>query len=290
MKVFLALFLAFLLALPVSMAAKHKQYDPFQGFDPHDVEVAAVGAISIPNPNSANGDGPYAMICSGSVIGYEGTSALFVTAKHCVWEDGDPENDVLPGFIPNEFVSFNGNLAGPYYQTELYSISQDDDLAVLKVINGLSAAHPIIPETLEHEDFLQPGDPVENVSFPLDMGKVEFHGTYVDRRFPHFSRMLQDYPQWKNTMPVDITIGHGSSGSPLFDSRTHKMIGVMVGSVGEARLMIAEPETVIEDLLLNPGKNSVSAWIGGHLPKDQTRLPRKYRECEQHPLIPGLSS
>lgn len=287
-KFLIALFLSVLLALPSPAMAKHKQYDPFNGFDRHDVEVAAVGAISIPNPNPANGDGPYAMICSGALIGYSGTDGLFLTAKHCVWEDEDVENGVAAHFIPGEVVSFRANLAGPYYQTELYSISQTDDLAVLKVVNVASAVNPIVPEVFEDEGQLSAGDPVENVSFPLDMGKMEFHGSFVAPIFPHVSRMFKDYSQWNRSMPVDITIGHGSSGSPLFDSQTHRMIGVMVGTSGEARLMVAEPFTVIADLLMHPDKNTPVQWAGGHLPKERFHIPAKDREREQHPFIPGL--
>lgn len=291
MKNFLiALLLSVLLALPVPTEAKHKQYDPFNGFDPYEVELAGVGAISIPNPDPSNGDGPYAMICSGALIGYDGDGdGLFLTARHCVF-DGDEENGGQnPQFIPNEVVSFAANLSGPYFQTEVESISQKDDLAVLKVINASKVnGHYIIPEVFEDEHNLAPGDPVENVSFPLDMGKLEFHGTFIAPIFPHFSRIFSDYPQWNRTMPVDITIGHGSSGSPLFDSRTHKLIGVMVGTSGEAQLMVAEPFTAVADLLLHPDKNTPVQWAGQNLPKEQFRMPPRDREREKHPYIPGI--
>jgi S1-C subfamily serine protease len=298
-KFFAALLLSLLIALPVPLAAKHKQFDPFQGFGRHDVETAAVGAILIPNPNPANGDGPYGAICSGAVIGSDTDgNALFLTARHCVW-DADatidtpfgsaPNPNPNPHFIQNEYVSFNANLSGPYYATEVYEVAANDDLALIKVLN----AGRIIPEVLEDEHQLSPGDPIENVSIPLDMGKLEFHGRFVAPVFPHFSRFLsQDYPEWARTMPADITIANGSSGSPLFDSQTHELIGVVVGMMGESGLQVIEPESVVMSLLLDPVKNSVSNWIGAHLPKAQAVRVPKDRDMERHPYMPfpGSSS
>lgn len=278
-KLLAVLVVSVFLAVPVFSKKKDQ---PVQTPVSYETERAAVGAISIPNPDFSNGDGTYAEICSGAEIGRDSSgNGLFLTAKHCVWEDGDPEQGTVGHFMQGEVVSFGDNLAGPYYQTELYAISADDDLAMLKVINGGN----LPTEVIEDEHALQAGDAVENVSYPLDMGKLEFHGSFVAPLFPHFSRMLRDYPQWINSMPVDITIGHGSSGSPLFDSKTHCLIGVMVGSVGEGRLMIAEPSSLVLSMVTDLDKNSVSNWIKNHLPKDQVRLPRKDREREQNPRL-----
>lgn len=289
MKKFLAFALAVALAIAPAYAKKSK-IDPFQGLDPYEVEKVAVGAISVPNPSPANGDGPYAMICSGSLIGYDGNgNGLFLTARHCVWEESD---DGTSQFIPNEVVSFAGNLKGPYYQTELLSIAPSDDLAVLKVINAYSAEDILFPEVIEFQsefDGLQPGDPIENVSFPLDMGKIEFHGNFISPSWPHWSRFLEKVPEWARTMPTDITIGPGSSGSPLFDSRTHKLIGVMVGSFNTGgRLTIAESYSAILDILNHPEKNTPSAFVGNHLPKESFHLPQRDRDAERHPFIPGF--
>jgi hypothetical protein len=277
-KKFLAFALAIAMAISPAFAKKPKSYN---------VEVEAVGAISIPNPNPANGDGTYAEICSGSLIGYDSDGAgLFLTARHCVVNSGDPEEGTGASFIPNEVVSFNPNLNGPYYQAEPLFVAQNDDIAVLRVINADAVSVGLESDS----DFrkLVAGDPVENVSFPLDMGKLEFHGSFVSPTFPHFSRSLLNYPEWKRTMPVDITIGHGSSGSPLFDSRTHKVIGVMVGTTGEGRLMIVEPLSVIEDVISHRAENSPVAFANSHFPKEQFRLPRKDFNAERHPFIPGF--
>jgi S1-C subfamily serine protease len=287
-KKFLAFALAIAMAISPAFAKKSKPSDSFNGFDPHEVEEAAVGAISIPNQNPANGDGSYAMICSGSLIAYDSDgNGIFLTARHCVW---DEENG---GFIPNEVVSFRGNLKGPYYQTELLEVAPNDDLAVLRVVNAESASHPIIPEVIESDsefEQLVAGSPIENVSFPLDIGRVEFHGNFIDSEWPHWSRFLQSVPQWKRTMPTDITIGPGSSGSPLFDSQTHKLIGVMVGSFTSAgRLTIAESPIAISDILNHPEKNTALAFAQANSPKEEPfHLPQRNQDAERHPLIPGF--
>ena len=71
-----------------------------------------VGAISTPNPNLDNSDRPYSE--RGWLVGYDNEgNGLFLTARHCIWEDGDEDGNGA-GFIPSEFVSFRDNLKGPY--------------------------------------------------------------------------------------------------------------------------------------------------------------------------------
>jgi S1-C subfamily serine protease len=264
MKRFLAaLFLFVLLVLPT--VAKKKDPPPVSDrVVSIERERAGVGAILIPNPNPSNGDGMFAQICSGSEIGYDSDgNGLFLTARHCVY---DEENGT---FMHPEVVSFNPTAGGPYYTTELYAISQDEDLALLKVHNAANV--PI--EVLGDENELKVGDPIENVSYPLDMGKLEFHGTFIAPVFPHWTRLFADYPQWRFSMPVDITIAHGSSGSSIFDSKTGAIIGVLVGTTGEGRLNIAEPISRYWVLVNNLDKNSVDAFLKSHPPVSRFQTP-----------------
>jgi S1-C subfamily serine protease len=280
-KLFASIFLSLLLAVP--MVCKKKDPVPEPTVVSYAVERAAVGAIFIPNPNLANGDGIYAQICSGSEVGYDSDgNGLFLTAKHCVWEDANPEQGTSAQFIQGEVVSFADNSAGPYYQTELYAISATDDLAVLKVFN----AGTVPTEVLEDEHVLKAGDPIENVSYPLDMGKLEFHGGFVAPRFPHWTRTFSDYPQWINSMPVDITIAHGSSGSPIFDSTTHCVIGVLVGTTGEGRLNVAEPISLYFGLMQNLDKNSVDAFLKAHPLQQRFRMPSDNGDKVPPPIVP----
>ncbi len=216
-----------------------------------EVEHSAVGAIFMTAPGSDR-----RFICSGSEIGSDSDgNGIFLTARHCVWNS---DNNV---FYPNEEVSFSDDEKGPFYSTKLYAISQTDDLALLKVIN----AGNMPTEVLEDEHALKAGDPVENISFPYGMGKLEFHGNFVSSIFPNFPKeFLEGVPQWRYTMPVDITIEPGSSGSPLFDSKTHCVIGVMVGLFNPGALTIAEPVSRLLDMMTNLDENSPEAFVKAH--------------------------
>jgi S1-C subfamily serine protease len=190
-------------------------------------ERAVTGTILVPNGSHLE------MICSGVETGYDSDgNGIFVTARHCVF------NDEVNAFYKNEVVSFSDNGSGPYYATELYQVSNTDDLAVLKLKGA--GARPVAQ--IGDESQLKPGDPVDNVSYPEFMGKLEFHGAFITPVWPHVPRdILYAFPQWAHVMPVDITIAPGSSGSPLFDSKTHAVIGIMVGSTNQGRLNIAIP-------------------------------------------------
>ncbi len=258
MKKFLAAaFLSLVLALPMVCKKQAPVTDP--AVVSSEVEHAAVGVISIPAS-----DGSYAAICSGSEVGRDSDgNGVFLTARHCVY------NDDTGRFYTPEVVSFSADEGGPYYTTELYAIGANVDLAVLKVHN----AGNISTEVLEDEHSLKAGDPIENVSYPLDMGKLEFHGSFIAPIFPHWTRIFEDYPQWSSSMPVDITIAHGSSGSPVFDSKTRCVIGVLVGTTGEGRLNVVEPISLYTNMMVNYEQNSVAAFLKAHPIQQRFHVP-----------------
>jgi S1-C subfamily serine protease len=197
-------------------------------------------------------------ICSGSEIGQDSDgNGIFLTARHCVWNKDQNK------FYLGEEVSFSSDEKGPYYSTELYAISQTDDLALLKVISAAKSGVPT--EVLQDEHSLKAADPVENISYPYGLGKLEFHGRFVASLFPNVTPIVGAFPEWQYSMPVDITIAPGSSGSPLFDSSTHCVIGVMVGSTNAGTLMIAEPISRLLDLVTNLDANSPAAFMKAHL-------------------------
>ena len=219
------------------------------------VEHDAVGAIFM---TAAGKDRRF--ICSGSMIGSDSDgNGLFLTARHCLWNS---ESNI---FYPNEQVSFSPDESGPFYDTKVYAISQMEDVAILKVVG----AGKLPTEVLEVEN-LKAGDAVENVSFPLGLGKLEFHGRFVAPVFPHMpADILEAFPEWFHSMPVDITIAPGSSGSPLFDSKTHCIIGVMVGSTGAGTLMIAEPISSVLNLVSHIAESSLEAFKKAHPDKPE---------------------
>lgn len=215
-------------------------------------ERAVTGTILIPNR------GHLEMICSGVETGYDSDgNGVFVTARHCVF---DPDVNM---FYRGEVVSFSADGSGPYYPTELYAVSNTDDLAILKLKGA--GSQPVAKIEDEHQ--LNPGDPVDNVSYPEFMGKLEFHGSFVAPSWPHVPEdIIVDFPEWIHAMPVDITIAPGSSGSPLFDSKTHAVIGIMVGSTGAGRLMVAEPITRMM-VMIASGDGNIERFIRMHPPK-----------------------
>lgn len=215
-------------------------------------ERAVTGTILVPNR------GRLEMICSGVETGYDSDgNGIFVTARHCVFD-----RDVN-AFYKNEFVSFSDNGSGPYYQTQLYAVSNTDDLAVLKLVGA--GSRPVAQ--IGNEADLVPGDPVDNVSYPEFMGKLEFHGAFVAPLWPHLpADIAVEFPEWRFAMPVDITIAPGSSGSPLFDAKTHSVIGIMVGSTNMGRLNIAIPISRLLAMYVNKD-GDIRTFILSHPPK-----------------------
>jgi S1-C subfamily serine protease len=250
MKRILALVAALILAL-TPLYAKPDVTEAKVPVVSREVEHSSVGAIFMTAPGEER-----RFICSGSEIGSDSEgNGIFLTARHCVWNS---DSNV---FYPNEEVSFSDDEKGPFYSTKLYAISQTDDLALLIVIN----AGGIPTQVLEDEHALKAGDPVENISFPYGMGKLEFHGNFVSSIFPNFPKAFLDgVPQWRYTMPVDITIEPGSSGSPLFDSKTHCVVGVMVGLFNPGALTIAEPVSRLLEMTAHLDENTPEAFIKAH--------------------------
>ena len=200
--------------------------------------------------------------CSGTVIGNSTTDALFLTARHCIVDEStnNINKDLWVTFAPNE--------AGPFYKAAPVLISQTEDLAVLVLENGQDL--PAVDITTE--EAVENGDPIFNVSYPLDSGKITFHGEFIAPVFAHFPEsLLKGYPQWKHTMPINMTIAHGSSGSGVFDKKSQSLIGVVVGTASEGTLNIAEPESLVVYLLNHSKENSPEAWTKAYPPREASQ-------------------
>ena len=201
-------------------------------------------------------------ICSGTEIGHDGADGFFLTARHCVF---DTETNRPTG---TNWVSFSGNEHGPFYAVVPVAIASADDLAILRVVNGAN-----IPEvgTIGDERALHSGDPIFNVSYPLGMGKLKFHGEFVHPNFEKVDeRMLSEgwtENAWTYAMPVNLTIAHGSSGSGVFSTSQYALIGVAVGGSGEGTFNIVIPATRVKYLLKHLSKNSADEFIKAHAEK-----------------------
>jgi hypothetical protein len=142
-------------------------------------------------------------------------------------------------------VSFSDNQGGPFYDAKPIYISLDDDLALLLIRDGAG-----IPEVkIRDERRLQNGGPIFNVSFPLGTGKQEFRGQYMRSDFPYQPKEFDNYPFWVRSMPINMTIAHGSSGSGVFSNKLHALIGVAVGTFEEGSYNIAIPGDRVIDFL-----------------------------------------
>src|ERR1700674_1410636 len=125
------------------------------------ISKAASGALFVDQAN-----GKRRFICSGTTIGHTDTGdALFLTARHCVWENpsiGDESTPPTPGgLVGLEEVSFSSNEAGPYYTAIPWKISKTDDVAILVLKNG--GGLPAVK--LGDERLLYPGEILKNYTF-----------------------------------------------------------------------------------------------------------------------------
>ena len=199
--------------------------------------------------------------CSGTEIGHAGDDGLFLTARHCV---ANLDTNEIHKYV---LVSFSDNQGGPFYDAVPIYISLDDDLALLLVRNGAK-----IPEVkIRDERRLRNGDSIFNVSFPAGTGKQEFHGDYMRSEFPSLSNeMFKEYPVWARSMPMNMTIAHGSSGSGVFSKELRALIGVVVGTTEEGSYNIAMPADRIIDFLNDLRDNTVDKFVVAHPLQDES--------------------
>jgi S1-C subfamily serine protease len=238
--------LAVLLAAML-LVGGYKQRSQANRFIPYEPQAkSATGAIFL------NKDGKRQFFCSGTEIGHtpEG-DGVFLTARHCL---ADPDtNEVRTGLS----VSFSPNEGGPFYDAAPIVLSLTDDVALLLLRDGAD-----IPAVrIKDEKGLATGDRIFNVSFPLGTGKQVFHGEYMSPRFLILpGQILEQYPQWAYSMPMNMTIAHGSSGSGVFSQKDHALIAVAVGTFEEGSYNIAIPASRVINMLNHIQDNTVDKF------------------------------
>jgi len=205
---------------------------------------SAAGAIFLTK------EGKRRFICSGTSIGHtENGDDLFLTARHCVYEDANPEQGTPAGFLGSEEVSFSDNEKGPFYVAVPYKISSTDDIAILEVINGKGL--PTV--RLGDENLTRPGSLLTNYTYALDFGKMPIEIKSVAPVFAHLPvDLISSFPVWAHSMPIDGMVAPGSSGSGLFDPKQRSLVGVAVGGVTGYSLGIAIPVSRVWKLLSDP--------------------------------------
>ena len=206
------------------------------------------------------GEGTHKIICSGTEIGStKDGGGIFLTARHCV------ANINTNKIFDHLAVSFSGNQLGPYYDAKPIALSLTDDIALLYLVNGSDV--PFV--RIKDERRLHPNSPIFNVSHPLGTGEYTLHGEYLASAFfaPPLD-MIEMYPQWQFSMPFDMTIAPGSSGSGLFSESQRALIGVVVGTTENGGYNIAIPSDRVIDFLMDIKDNTVTKFIASFPEQD----------------------
>jgi hypothetical protein len=212
---------------------------------------SAAGAIFLTE------EGKRRFVCSGTLFAHiQNGDGLFLTARHCVYQDADPEEGIPASFTGPEEVSFSSNEQGPFYKVFPYKVSNTDDVAILEVVNGQGL--PTV--RLGDEHLLQAGDPLTNYTYAMDFGKMPMELRAVAPSFEHLPNgLITNYAVWTHSMPVNGFAAPGSSGSGLFDSRQRALVGIVVaGSPRMSSLTIAIPVSRVWNLLSDTHSMDIS--------------------------------
>jgi len=241
--------LAVLLALGSGLAISGAPRHPFE-IDAR----AATGAIFVGAERRFN--------CSGTEIGHTSTGdGVFLTARHCV---ADPDTNVVNQSMK---VSFSDNEGGPFYDAMPIAISLTDDVALMLIRNGAG-----VPEVrIKDERGLKSGDPIFDVSFPYGTGKQVFYGRFMSSAFLAMPlEIIEQYPFWIHTMPMDVTIAPGSSGSGIYSAKERALIGIAVGDFHSGTYDIVTPADRVLDFLNDLQDNTVDKFIAANPEKAET--------------------
>lgn len=182
--------------------------------------------------------------CSAVAFEKYEDQVLLATAKHCLLSDdwGNTRHTRIPnGYL---LVSFTANELGPFYPVVASVLSKTDDVAIIKIIN----APDVVISKLGSEYDLIAGDEIEDIGFPLGLGKVKTFGRFVSPYFYHTPDVALNSYGWERAMPADITVAPGASGSGVFDLRTRTVIGIVVAQLGYGNFSLLEPISVVKAL------------------------------------------
>jgi Trypsin-like peptidase domain len=128
------------------------------------------------------------------------------------------------------------------------------------------------------------GDEVINPNFALGLTKFLSLGRISGPVVP------ADDSDSVSVYPVEVDGAGGSSGSPIIDKRTHKVIGILIYSPPfdpiPGQLGVPVPARVGTGV--EPIDNFNEFLNGMPLPKVVSVVPPKQRGPEKHPFIPGL--
>lgn len=177
-------------------------------------------------------DGSFRMHCTVTAYQKVQDGYLFVTAAHCVGDDRVGEKLSADPSDESFYITFDLKGEKLFYEAKTRLVGYQhvgDDFAVFEVdTKDKFSTVEIGDETTLHD-----GAEIINVAGPLGLGLQTFRGTisslYIDRPVIDPRQGIN----WKGAMFLQIQSGPGSSGSALVSVEQGKIVGLLVGTVGQ---------------------------------------------------------
>lgn len=181
---------------------------------------------------SMDSGGTMNMHCTATAFEKVEKGYLFVTAAHCVGSDDTTKEKSANPFKTSFFITFDERTQEKkFYPAKPKLVgyqSRGEDFAIFEVDT------PDKWQTVDigDEKVLQDGAQYWNIASPLGLGRQTFEGiissVFLDRP------LISGDINWGGTLVLQQTgVNGGSSGSALISKETHKIVGFLVGSVGE---------------------------------------------------------
>jgi S1-C subfamily serine protease len=189
-----------------------------------ELEAAAWAASGLLYRQNTNGD--MEMQCTVAAFAREGKIVFLITAAHCVLNDNGRVPDGNPFFVTRD--EDGEKLFVPVRVLYVGKKEKGQDFAEL-AITDTGAAWGVLP--LGDERLERIGSPVLTVAAPLGYGKQLFLGSVSALKLIRPSVVEEQGINWSGMLLLDVTIGHGSSGSAVVSVKQRAIIGVLVGLV-----------------------------------------------------------
>jgi hypothetical protein len=204
-----------------------------------------------------NAQGNQSFACTATAFERQDNVYRFLTAAHCLGSDrrdrelsADTSKDVY--FLtadetdgPKRFWPATPVFVG--YQ------SRTDDFAIFEATS--TEDWPTVP--LGDERDLENGAAYWNIAAPLGLGKQIQEGTIANLSLDR--PVVQGDINWRGTLVLQQTgVNGGSSGSALISKDTQKIVGVLVGSIGQSTIVAVPVSRVTQ--ALDDAANGAYPW------------------------------
>lgn len=177
--------------------------------------------------------------CSGSMVNSVEADGrqLFLTANHCAQRD--VSQDMIMFNFQSDSCSQNNNPRTKQTAQGLRSLAQyyDSDFAIFEVQEKIPDSYGayLAGWSAEQKPF-QPSIPVVGIHHPsADIKKISFGGGELTETCWRSCSRRHSPDHWKVDHWSKGTTEPGSSGSPLFDGETKRIIGQLHGGVASCR-------------------------------------------------------